>query len=193
MPNKSSFSYGAGFRSLTREIADPVALPVKGKLPSWLNGTLLRTGPSKFEVEPEPIITGLMGWRCCTASPSGWRRYLSRPFPQEQEPSAPRTRLGTFSFGEFATDPSPYPLRARRRDFQSQADRQLLRRCFSAYARAAVAFTDSFITGRFRRTRSRHLACSTTSSRSKVRSRPLTRTTMRSGRVITTTYCPFRT
>ena len=50
MPKKSSFSYGAGFRSLTREIADPVALPVEGKLPSWLNGPLLRTGPSKFEV-----------------------------------------------------------------------------------------------------------------------------------------------
>ena len=50
MPKKSSFSYGAGFRSLTREIADPVALPVEGTLPSWLNGTLLRTGPSKFEV-----------------------------------------------------------------------------------------------------------------------------------------------
>jgi carotenoid cleavage dioxygenase-like enzyme len=46
MPNKSSFFYGAGFRSLTREIADPVALPVEGKLPSWLKGTLLRTGPS---------------------------------------------------------------------------------------------------------------------------------------------------
>ena len=43
MPNKSSFFYGAGFRSLTREIADPVALPVEGKLPSWLKGTLLRT------------------------------------------------------------------------------------------------------------------------------------------------------
>ena len=50
MPSKSSFAYGAGFRSLTREIANPVALPVKGKLPSWLEGTLLRTGPSKFEV-----------------------------------------------------------------------------------------------------------------------------------------------
>jgi carotenoid cleavage dioxygenase-like enzyme len=48
MPNESSFSYGAGFRSLTREIAAPVALPVEGKLPSWLKGTLLRTGPSKL-------------------------------------------------------------------------------------------------------------------------------------------------
>jgi carotenoid cleavage dioxygenase-like enzyme len=50
MPNKSSFSYGAGFRSLTREIREPVALPVEGKLPSSLKSTLLRTGPANFEV-----------------------------------------------------------------------------------------------------------------------------------------------
>jgi beta,beta-carotene 9',10'-dioxygenase len=43
-------SYGAGFRSLTREIREPMALPVEGKLPSSLKGTLLRTGPAKFEV-----------------------------------------------------------------------------------------------------------------------------------------------
>ncbi len=50
MLDKPAFPYGAGFRSLTAEIAAPVALPVSGTLPSWLKGTLLRTGPSKFEV-----------------------------------------------------------------------------------------------------------------------------------------------
>jgi carotenoid cleavage dioxygenase-like enzyme len=35
---------------LTREILEPVTLPVRGELPAWLEGTLLRTGPSKFEV-----------------------------------------------------------------------------------------------------------------------------------------------
>jgi len=50
MLDKPSFPYGAGFRSLTVEIAEPVALPVTGALPSWLRGALLRTGPSKFGV-----------------------------------------------------------------------------------------------------------------------------------------------
>jgi carotenoid cleavage dioxygenase-like enzyme len=50
MLDKPSFPYGTGFRSLTREVAEPVPLPVCGELPPWLRGTLLRTGPSKFEV-----------------------------------------------------------------------------------------------------------------------------------------------
>jgi hypothetical protein len=44
MLDKPSFPYGAGFRSLTVEIPEPVALPVTGALPSWLRGALLRTG-----------------------------------------------------------------------------------------------------------------------------------------------------
>ena len=35
MLDKPSFPYGAGFRSLTHEIAEPVALAVTGALPSW--------------------------------------------------------------------------------------------------------------------------------------------------------------
>ena len=50
MLDKTSFPYGAGFRSLTRETPEPIALDVQGALPSWLEGTLLRTGPSQFEV-----------------------------------------------------------------------------------------------------------------------------------------------
>jgi beta,beta-carotene 9',10'-dioxygenase len=50
MPDRSSFSYGTGFRSLTVETPAPVALAVTGTLPAWLAGTLLRTGPAKFEV-----------------------------------------------------------------------------------------------------------------------------------------------
>ena len=50
MQDKPPLSYGVGFRSLAREIPEPVALTVSGALPSWLKGTLLRTGPSKFEV-----------------------------------------------------------------------------------------------------------------------------------------------
>ena len=50
MLDKPAFPYGVGFRSLTREIADAGRARRPGALPSWLQGTLLRTGPSKFEV-----------------------------------------------------------------------------------------------------------------------------------------------
>ena len=50
MPDRLSFRYGKGFRSLTAETREPVRLAVSGTLPSWLEGTLLRTGPAKFEV-----------------------------------------------------------------------------------------------------------------------------------------------
>ena len=42
--------YGVGFGSLTEETPEPVTLEISGTLPSWLEGALLRTGPSKFEV-----------------------------------------------------------------------------------------------------------------------------------------------
>jgi len=52
MLDKTSFPYGVGFRSsLTEETPEPVTLEISGTLPSWLEGALLRTGPSKFEVE----------------------------------------------------------------------------------------------------------------------------------------------
>src|SRR5262249_24211008 len=48
MQNRSS--YGMGFRSLAAEITNPMALSATARLPPWLTGTLLRTGPAKFEV-----------------------------------------------------------------------------------------------------------------------------------------------
>src|SRR5262245_51155285 len=39
-----------GFRSLSEEVGS-VDLPITGKLPHWLDGALLRTGPALFEVE----------------------------------------------------------------------------------------------------------------------------------------------
>jgi carotenoid cleavage dioxygenase-like enzyme len=38
---------------LTREVTEPVVLSVRSELPPWLEGALLRTGPSKFEVGAE--------------------------------------------------------------------------------------------------------------------------------------------
>ena len=70
MLDKPSLPYGLSFRSLTTETPALVALPVTGTLPSWLTGTLLRTGPSKFEV----------GAR----SYNHWFDGIRQPLPREQ-------------------------------------------------------------------------------------------------------------
>lgn len=41
-----------GFTSLEQEVEN-IILPVQGKVPEWLSGTLLRNGPAKFEVGNE--------------------------------------------------------------------------------------------------------------------------------------------
>src|SRR5437016_3372848 len=43
MPN-----HAAGFRTLDREVSVD-RLPVEGELPTWLSGSLIRTGPARFE------------------------------------------------------------------------------------------------------------------------------------------------
>jgi len=40
--------YRLGFESCNTEYAG-VDLPVEGSIPNWLDGTLLRNGPGKFE------------------------------------------------------------------------------------------------------------------------------------------------
>ena len=148
MPNKSSFSYGAGFRSLTREIADPVALPVEGKLPSWLKGTLLRTGPSKFEVGARTYNHWFDGLAMLHrfAFEDGGVTYANRFLKSRAFCAAKAT--GKISFGEFATD----PCRTLFGRVAAIFNPKLTDNCcvnVSAYARAAVAFTETSIPVRF--------------------------------------------
>lgn len=44
-----SRTYPIGFANLNHEL-EPTQLPLQGQLPDWLTGSLLRTGPAKFEV-----------------------------------------------------------------------------------------------------------------------------------------------
>src|SRR5438270_14062016 len=46
--------YAKGFESLEREVVVD-GLPVTGALPPWLSGTLVRTGPAKFEAGDESM------------------------------------------------------------------------------------------------------------------------------------------
>jgi len=105
MLDKTSFPYAAGFRSLTREIAKPVRLPVSGELPGWLEGTLLRTGPSKFEVGARSYNHWFDGLAMLHrfAFAQGRVSYANRFLKTKAFCAAEET--GKISYAEFATDP----------------------------------------------------------------------------------------
>jgi beta,beta-carotene 9',10'-dioxygenase len=93
-----------GFSTLEREvIADE--LPLHGQLPPWLAGSLLRTGPAKFEVGGQPMrhwFDGLAMLHRFTIE-EGRISYGSR-FLESRSYRAACER-GRMVYGEFATDP----------------------------------------------------------------------------------------
>jgi carotenoid cleavage dioxygenase-like enzyme len=148
MLDKPAFPYGAGFRSLTAEIAAPVALPVIGTLPSWLKGTLLRTGPSKFEVGNRSYNHWFDGLAMLHrfAFADGGVSYANR-FLESNAYRAAKT-TGKISYSEFATD----PCRTLFGRVAAIFDPKLTDNCcvnVSDYARAMVAFTETSIPMRF--------------------------------------------
>lgn len=93
-----------GFRSLEREVSLD-ALPVDGNLPAWLTGTLIRTGPAKFEVGDRSLrhwfdgLAMLHKFSFRQGNVSYANRFLrSSAFEQAQA-------TGEVSRSEFATDP----------------------------------------------------------------------------------------
>jgi carotenoid cleavage dioxygenase-like enzyme len=93
-----------GFSTLDseREIDE---LPLHGELPGWLNGSLLRTGPAKFEVGQRHLrhwfdgLAMLHRFTIAAGRVSYGNRYL-----QSSAYRAVQQR-GDIAFGEFATDP----------------------------------------------------------------------------------------
>lgn len=148
MQDKSSLAYGVGFRSLTREISDPVALPVEGALPSWLQGTLLRTGPSKFEVGERSYNHWFDGLAMLHrfAFSNGAVSYANRFLKSNAFGAAEKT--GKISYGEFATDPCRTLFgRIAAIFFPKFTDNCCVN--VSDYARQTVAFTETTIPVRF--------------------------------------------
>lgn len=144
MPDKSSFPYGTGFRSLTREVAEPVALPLSGALPTWLKGTLLRPGPSKYEVGARAYNHWFDGLAMLHlfAFAAGGVTYANRFLKSNAFCAAEKT--GRISYGEFATD----PCRTLFGRVMAIFDPKLTANCcvnVSDYARQAVAFTETSI------------------------------------------------
>jgi carotenoid cleavage dioxygenase-like enzyme len=82
-----------------------VALPVEGTLPAWLGGSLIRTGPAKFEVggrSYEHWFDGLAMLHCFTIQPAGVT-YSNRFLRSNSYCEA--TTSGRIARGEFMTDP----------------------------------------------------------------------------------------
>jgi len=93
-----------GFTSLEEE-GTIDSLQVDGALPQWLEGSLLRTGPAKFEVGERPLAHWFDGMAMLHRySFAGGRvsyanRFLgSRAFRESRD-------SGQLGFGEFASDP----------------------------------------------------------------------------------------
>jgi beta,beta-carotene 9',10'-dioxygenase len=96
--------YHLGFTTLTSETSID-ALPLRGVVPDWLQGTLVRTGPACFEIGERTYnhwfdgLAMLHGFGFAGGRVSYTNRYLhSRSY---QEAMA----RGTISRREFATDP----------------------------------------------------------------------------------------
>ena len=148
MLDKPAFPYGAGFRSLTEEIASPIALSVTGTLPSWLKGALLRTGPSKFEVGARTYNHWFDGLAMLHrfALADGGVTYTNRFLESKAFRAAEAT--GKISYAEFATD----PCRTLFGRVAAIFDPKLTDNCcvnVSGYAREVVAFTETSIPMRF--------------------------------------------
>jgi beta,beta-carotene 9',10'-dioxygenase len=94
-----------GFTTLSEETPQPVALPLRGHLPSWLEGFLLRTGPACFEVGGRPFnhwfdgLAMLHRFRIAGGSVTYANRFLRSAAYRAAE------RDGTIAYREFATDP----------------------------------------------------------------------------------------
>ncbi|MEJ2855597.1 MULTISPECIES: carotenoid oxygenase family protein [unclassified Saccharothrix] len=92
----------AGFRSLDREVA--LDLEVRGELPDWLSGTLVRNGPARFEAGERTFRHWFDGQAMLHRFAfAGGRvayrnRYLDTPALRSADD-------GRISYGEFATDP----------------------------------------------------------------------------------------
>jgi beta,beta-carotene 9',10'-dioxygenase len=93
-----------GFDSLDREVRVD-SLPVTGALPQWLTGSLLRTGPAKFEVGDRTMNHWFDGLAMLHrfGIDAGSVSYASRFIEGNSYRAAKET--GEISYSEFATDP----------------------------------------------------------------------------------------
>jgi beta,beta-carotene 9',10'-dioxygenase len=80
------------------------SLPLEGSMPEWLTGTLLRTGPAKFEVGERPLRHWFDGLAMLHKFSFGGGRvsYANRFLRSDAYRQAEQGRI---AYSEFATDP----------------------------------------------------------------------------------------
>ncbi|MDQ3741898.1 MAG: carotenoid oxygenase family protein [Actinomycetota bacterium] len=96
--------HAVGFRSLEREV-EGVDLEVTGRVPAWLTGALVRTGPARFEVGERSLRHWFDGLAMLHrfAFAGGAVSYSNRFLHSQAFEHAQRT--GEIGYSEFATDP----------------------------------------------------------------------------------------
>ncbi len=97
-------SHVAGFRDLDHETS-LTSLSIEGELPSWLEGSLIRTGPAKWEVGSQTMRHWFDGFAMLHrfSFAGGSVSYASR-FLQTRAYRAAMEK-GEIAYSEFATDP----------------------------------------------------------------------------------------
>lgn len=93
-----------GFETLDEEIRVE-SLPIEGEVPAWLDGSLLRTGPARWEVGDRAMNHWFDGFAMLHrfAFSNGAVSYANRFLESQAYRAAEET--GEISYSEFATDP----------------------------------------------------------------------------------------
>jgi beta,beta-carotene 9',10'-dioxygenase len=104
MAGSDRTSYAIGFADLDHEVVIE-RLPVEGKLPAWLSGSLLRTGPAKYDLERQTLnhwfdgLAMLHRFGFADGQVSYRNRFLQSNSYRED------MAAGRLERGEFASDP----------------------------------------------------------------------------------------
>src|SRR5438105_699028 len=97
-------NYKSGFKNLNHEVSSQ-NLSVNGAIPEWLNGTLLRTGPAKFDVGQSKLNHWFDGFAMLHSFTfnNGKVVYLNKFLESNAYKTAKQS--GKIKYREFATDP----------------------------------------------------------------------------------------
>lgn len=98
------------FRSCTEEIPEPIEGSVSGKIPEWLNGSLIVNGPGNFNVgthKLKHLFDGMALLQKFEIFASGKITYQNKFVKSEAYTKG--NESNRLIFGEFGTAPTPEP------------------------------------------------------------------------------------
>src|SRR5438046_5050219 len=96
-------SHAAGFQTLEQEV-EVDRLSTEGELPPWLSGSLIRTGPARFEANGRSLNHWFDGQAMLHrfSFADGAVGYANRELETRADAAV---RAGRIDYREFATDP----------------------------------------------------------------------------------------